>query len=257
MFIENKNVKENKKIIIANWKMYGTYDFAIEYFEKISNLFLDKNLEIVICPPLQFINLGYKILTERNNKQVVIGAQNVSHLTEIASTGEINVKMLEECGAKTVIIGHSERRAICDSNGYINEKIKNLQSSSIRPILCIGENVTSYESGETKTFLKNQIETALQSIKKMDNLIVAYEPIWAIGTGKTPIQEDITTIAEFIKETVNSICKVKTLNVIYGGSVNDKNLHKMLQNKKIDGVLIGGFSLKIEEFCKTLEDVRL
>ncbi len=237
--------------------MYGTYDFTIEYFKSLCDLLLDENIKIIVCPPLQFANLGRRILFEHDNTQITIGAQNVSHLTEVASTGEVSVEMLEECDTKAVIVGHSERRAICDNDEYINKKIKNLQSSSICPILCIGENADIRKSGDTEVFLENQIKTALKDIKKLENLVVAYEPIWAIGTGKTPTQDDISSIAKFITKTVNSLCDVRTLNVVYGGSVNDKNLHEMLSNKDISGVLIGSFSLKTKEFCQALENIKI
>ena len=246
---------ERRKIVIANWKMFGNYEFALDFFKKICDAILPEDLRFIICPPFPYIGLGGRIIAEHDTEQIIVGAQNVSHFLKTASTGEVNVEMLEDCLAKAVIVGHSERRAMGEDDAVINKKIKNLQGTEIQAILCIGENEEENSEGIKEDVLKRQIKNALKDVKMVENLFIAYEPIWAIGSGKTPTQDEIAETANFIKQEINKVCKVENLFVLYGGSVNQDNLREMLANSDLDGVMIGGFSTQTKEFCEFFENM--
>ena len=248
---------KNNKIIVANWKMFGDFDFTIHYFKHLCEEPMDENLRVIICPPYPYINVGCGILFDNEVENICLGAQNVSHLTEQASTGEIDVKILEEIGAKAVIIGHSERREIGETDEIINKKIKTIQNSSLCPILCVGENEGQKENNKTDDAIKQQIECALKDVKKLDCLIIAYEPVWAIGTDEVPNDKEIENIANLIIKTANGCCKINDLYVLYGGSVNGANIKSFLKIKNIDGVLVGRYSTKMHEFCETLKHINV
>ena len=245
------------KIVVANWKMFGDFEFTIHYFKHLCNEMLDENLKVIICPPYPYINIAYRILVENENEQICLGAQNISHLTKQQSTGEINSKMLEESGSKFVIIGHSERREIGENNEIVNQKIKNTLNSSLCPILCVGESKSIKEDNKTKEFIKNQIITALNEVKNIDTLLIAYEPIWAIGSGNIPTESEINEIANLIQQTANECCKINNLYILYGGSVNGANIKQILKINNIDGVLIGSYSTQTHEFCETLSHLNI
>ena len=249
---------ENKtKLIVANWKMFGNFEFTIHYFKHLCDEVIDEDLKIIVCPPLPYINVAYRILIENENEQITLGAQNISHLTDTASTGEINAQMLEESGAKFVFVGHSERRKLGETEEIINEKMKIINTSTLCPILCIGEDIKTKENSKTAEFIENQLETALTGIEKIENLIIAYEPVWSIGTGKTPTDNEIIEIANIIRKTIQQLTKVENLYVLYGGSINGSNIKDFLKIKELDGVLVGGYSLKTHEFCETLAHISL
>ena len=252
---QENNILEKNKIIVANWKMYGSYEFAIDYFKTICDAILPSNFLFVICPPYPYLGVGARMIAEHQSEQIAIGAQNVSRFTKLSSTGDVSVEMLEDCMVKAVIVGHTERRAIGETNDIINKKLKLLQNSNIAPILCIGENEEEYKNKKTEEVLKSQIRGALKDIRKLENLMIAYEPIWAIGTGKTPTQAEIYDISKYIENEVEKICKVENLYLLYGGSVNEDNIDMMLQNDNIDGLMLGGFSRETKKFCDFFENL--
>jgi len=254
--VETENdFPEKSKIIVANWKMFGSYDFAIDYFKNLCDAILPSNFLFIVCPPFPYIGVGTRIIAEHQNEQVVVGAQNVSRFSKVSSTGEISIEMLEDCMVKAVIIGHSERRAIGETDEVINKKMKLLQSSEIVPILCIGESEQDKTNGKTEETLKNQIKIALKDIKKLENLIIAYEPVWAIGSGKTPTQKELSQISAYIKTEVEKVCKVENLNILYGGSVDSNNISEMLSNDDLDGVILGAFGRDTKAFCDFFENI--
>lgn len=248
-------MRENgEKIIIANWKMFGDFEFTIHYFKHLCDCMLDPKLRIVVCPPAPYINLAQRIITEHENEQICIGAQCVSASENVSSTGEISVKMLEECGAKVVMVGHSERRKIDETDEVVNRKLAVLKSSTLGAILCVGENESIKSKGQDAVceFITKQLDVALKGIKIDDDIMIAYEPIWAIGSGKTPTEEEISMVANTIREHFDD-----GVRVLYGGSINEENINKMVACKAIDGVLIGRFSTATHEFCDALEGLHL
>ena len=246
--------ENSEKIIVANWKMFGDFEFTIHYFKHLCDCMLDLNLKVIVCPPVPYINLAQRIITEHENEQICIGAQCVSASDNMSSTGEISAKMLEECGAKIVMVGHSERRKIDETDEIVNRKLAVIAGSSLGAILCVGEDesIKSKGQGAVCDFIKKQLDAALKGIKIDESIMIAYEPIWAIGSGKTPTEEEISIVANTIKEHVDN-----DVRVLYGGSVNESNINKMVSCKAIDGILIGRFSTKTHEFCSALEGLHL
>lgn len=225
------------KILVANWKMNGDVGFAEKFFEKINRI-STKN-QIIVCPP-------FPLLHKFQNFSHSLGAQNCSEKTNGAFTGEVSPLLLQDLGCKYVIIGHSERRRIFkESDEIIFEKYKTLTNLNLIPIVCVGE--TEEERSEWRDILSIQL-SKLKNDENLSRAIIAYEPVWSIGSGKTPTAAEIHEVLSFIKQTTNSKCPT-----LYGGSVNIKNISDILQIPSVDGVLIGGASLKIEEFSEMIQ----
>lgn len=187
---------------------------------------------------------------------VTIGAQNMHDAAEGAYTGEISAKMLKSAGAKFVILGHSERRHLFhETNEFINHKVKMALKEQIQPILCIGETLEEYEAGTTKKILKEQLEMSLAGIKpdKMKPLVLAYEPVWAIGTGKTATPEIAKEMHAYIRQLVKEKWGID-VPILYGGSVKPENARALMAQKDIDGVLVGGASLNVDSFTKIIQN---
>ena len=248
-------MRENgEKIIVANWKMFGDFEFTIHYFKHLCDCVFDPKLRVIVCPPVPYINLAQRIITEHENEQICVGAQCVSASESISSTGEISAKMLEECGAKVVMVGHSERRKIDETDDVVNKKLAVLESSALGAILCVGENENIKLQGRDAVceFIKNQLDSALKGIKIDESMMIAYEPIWAIGSGNTLTEEEISVVANTIKEHLGD-----GVRILYGGSINESNINKMIACKAIDGILVGRFGTKTHEFCSALEGLHL
>jgi triosephosphate isomerase len=244
-----------KKMVIANWKMNPvTLEEAEKLFSNIAkNIAPIKNTQIIICPPFLYLENLKKI-----SRKIDLGAQNASLEEGGAHTGEISATMLYEAGIKYVLLGHSERRALGENNSDINKKIKIALSSGLVPILCVGDKERD-ANHEYFGMIKNQIEECLAGIQKnaISKVIIAYEPIWAIST--TPGRKDATTddsyeMAIFIRKVIiDKIgATVKMPKILYGGSVNDKNSGEFLARGGVDGVLVGGASLRAEKFLKII-----
>ena len=181
-----------------------------------------------------------------------MGSQNCSNFENGAYTGEINASMLKDANCNFCIIGHSERRMIFNENSSdIKKKAKNLLKSGINPIICIGETLDEKKEGVTKEILKNQIIESIPDDVSNNEIIIAYEPIWAIGTGMTPSLEEINSTHQFIREHNGRFKKFK---ILYGGSVKAANAKEIISLSNVDGALIGGSSLKIDEFTKIIQD---
>ena len=242
-----------KKVIAGNWKMNMLPNEAIEYIEKLSKLVKDTNNEVVLCVP--YVDLFYALLTAQNTN-IKIGAQNMHFEEKGAYTGEVSPKMLKAINVEYVIIGHSERRQYFnETDETVNKKVKAAFENGLKPIVCVGETLQQRENGETAKIITNQTKLALDGLTKeqVENTIIAYEPIWAIGTGKTATSEDANNS---IKEIRNEIAKNYGQNtadrviIQYGGSVKSKNAKELFTMSDIDGGLVGGASLDPEEFSK-------
>ena len=235
--------------IVANWKLNGSREFNQKWALEFLKHFNGNNFSSVgIAPASIYIDHLKEIL---NDYEIKIGAQNIDFLETGARTGEISASMIKDLGCEFSIIGHSERRILFDeTNQIIQKKLIQANKNSVIPILCIGESAEENQANNTFNVLKKQIIEALQDIAELSSLIIAYEPVWAIGSGKIPNSEEINSIHEMIKDVVQSrFPKIGLESVLYGGSVNLKNAPSMFKQKNIDGALIGGASLDGKEFA--------
>ena len=229
---------------IANWKMFGNLN-SLNSLNKVIKFSKSKEIKkgrLIYCPPNTLISSFFK---KFQNCLIDIGGQNCHESDDYGShTGYVNCKMLKDIGANYVIIGHSENREKGETNKIINQKIKSAIKANLKVILCIGETFAEKKDGKTKSILSNQIKTALYKINKKSNLFIAYEPVWSIGTGKIPKIKDLEKIVEFIKKRFYG----KIPKILYGGSVNPKNINSLKKIKDLDGFLIGGASLNSKKF---------
>lgn len=244
-----------KPLIVANWKCNPlTLKEGEELVKRIEEGIEEvSSAEVVICPPFVFL----PFLIQRAG--LPFGAQNCFSEDKGPFTGEISVNMLEEVGAKYVIIGHSERRKIFkETSEEINLKLLKVLNSSITPILCIGENREEREQGKTFDVLTEQLEKCLLGVSKEDSskMVLSYEPVWAIGTGQPAQVSDIVEVRVFIREFLsNKFGKenCEKIRVLYGGSVDSNNVHSFVTEARMNGVLVGGASLKSDEFLKLIK----
>ncbi len=243
----------NKKSIIAgNWKMNKTPSEGKVFIDEVQSLAKGlENTEIIFFP--SFLGLSNIQVSE----PFYLGAQNCHWEDSGAFTGEISIPMLIDCNVEYVIIGHSERRLFFNElDNDINKKIKAILASKLKPILCIGETIDDRNAMLTEKFLQNQLERALDGIKSLNECILAYEPIWAIGTGETASIDQISNTHNFIKSVLKKIYP-ESFNcpILYGGSVNPKNAKELIQVEALDGFLIGGASLNKESFVSIINSV--
>ncbi len=227
-----------RKLIAANWKMHGHAEWINKpaEFDKLYPYNERQNLEILICPPFTLIS-EMRDITRQNN--ISLGAQNCHEEARGAYTGEISPEMLAHAGAQYVILGHSERRAMGESNADIMRKAKAARRPSLIPIICVGESLEIRELGEATEFVLEQIKNSVP--EHIGDYVLAYEPIWAIGTGRVPQIEDIEQMHGRIRELVGP-----DVRVLYGGSVKPANAEEILSVENVDGVLIGGASLEMD-----------
>ena len=240
-----------KPIIAGNWKMYKNADEAVQFAYQVADKMPSvEKVDSVICAP--FISL--KELVKCQGRNLKIGAQNMHFEEQGAFTGEIAPSMLTNIGVTYVIIGHSERRAMFnETDETCNKKVHQAFNHGLVPILCVGESLEERETGKTNDLLKGQLEKDLAGLTKeqVEKLVIAYEPIWAIGTGKTATAEVADETCGFIRETVKKLYDEETSEAIriqYGGSVKTSNIDELMSKPNIDGALIGGASLKVEDF---------
>ncbi len=241
-----------RKVIAGNWKMNKCPDGTKRFFETFPELVKDTENEVVLCVP--YIDLAVAMECAKGTN-IKIGAQNVHYEEKGAYTGEISPKMLEHMGVEYVIIGHSERREYYnETDESVNKKLKSAFAHNLKPILCVGETLEQREAGVTKDFVTTQVRKALEGLSndEVKRLIIAYEPIWAIGTGKTASKEDANEVCAWIREEVNSLYGAISDEVIiqYGGSVKSTNAKDLFTMSDIDGGLVGGASLEPEDFAK-------
>jgi len=211
--------------------------------------------DVAICVPAVCIPAAVKATRET---RVGIGAENCNANASGAYTGEIATNMLVDAGCKYVIIGHSERRAMGETDAEVNAKVKAVLAADLIPILCVGESLEQRETGITGEWITMQIKAALNGVseEKIRKVVIAYEPIWAIGTGKTATPEQAEEVCEMIRTVIRKLYGAKVaraISILYGGSMNEKNAYELLAQPDIDGGLIGGASLVPEKFVKIIE----
>jgi triosephosphate isomerase (TIM) len=248
-----------KKIIAGNWKMNKTLlpskELLLEVIDGLSNDVLDK-AEVVVCPPFTSLAMAGELL---KGKKIGLGAQNIHQKDEGAYTGEISAPMIKSLNCEYVILGHSERRQYFgEPNHLINAKVKNALNNGIKPILCVGETLEERENNLHLKIVDEQVTLGLKeiSVENMKNVIVAYEPVWAIGTGKTASPAQANDMHVAIREALENLFGKETADntrILYGGSVNDKNSAELFAKPDIDGGLIGGASLKAENFIQIIK----
>ena len=233
---------------IANWKMFGVLNSlnslhkVLKFLKTFKN---NKSIKLIYCPP----NTLIRPMTKKLKKSYIdVGAQNC-HENEAygAFTGSVNSKMLKSVGAKYVIIGHSENRQVGETNKLINNKIKSALKSGLKVIFCIGETLQEKRKKITKKVLNSQMKLGLNKIQNNKNILIAYEPVWSIGTGLIPKSEELYETINFIKK------KMKNYKVLYGGSVNPKNINELKTITNIDGYLIGGASQDPKKFIDIIK----
>ena len=242
-----------KKVIAGNWKMNMLPNEAIDFIAQLTPMAKDTDNEVILCVP--YIDLFYALLTAQNTN-IKIGAQNMHWEESGAFTGEVSGKMLKAIGVEYVIIGHSERRQyFAETDETVNKKVKAAFANDLKPIVCVGETLEQRESGKTKEIITNQVKLALDGLtnNQVEQTIIAYEPIWAIGTGKTATSEDANNSIKDIRNKISEIYGedvAQKVIIQYGGSVKSTNAKELFETSDIDGALIGGASLKVDEFSK-------
>jgi triosephosphate isomerase len=235
--------------LVANWKLNGSKEFNTQWALEFFRNFNGKNFSYLgIAPPSIYIDHIKAVIA---GHEIMIGSQNIDLEQSGARTGEISASMIKDLGCSFSIIGHSERRLLFqETNQMIGQKLIQANNNSIIPILCIGESAEENQSNNTHNVLEQQIVEALGNANKLSSLIIAYEPVWAIGSGKTPNPEQINSIHEMIKDVVQSrFPKIGLESVLYGGSVNLENATSLFGQKNVDGALIGGASLDGRDFA--------
>ncbi len=243
-------------LIAGNWKMHTTADdasrLAIDVVGQCNNL---DDREVLLAPPFTVLNA---VSNATSNTDIIIAAQNVCWKEQGAFTGEISPVMLKECGATAAIIGHSERRQIFhEDDSLVNQRVLGAISFDLLAILCVGETLEERESKKTFTVLETQIREGLAevTVNAMQNLVIAYEPVWAIGTGKTASKEQAQETHKFIRQLIEKMFEknvAEQLRILYGGSVKPDNVDDLMKQPDIDGALVGGAALNPESFGRII-----
>ena len=241
-----------KPIVAGNWKMNKTPNDSTLFVSGIINILSDiKSVKVIVSPP--FTSLSQLVV----RPPIYTAAQNCHWKESGAFTGEISVPMLKDCGVEYVIIGHSERRHIFkESDEWINNKLKAILAGGLKPILCVGETLDQREKGQTDKVLFQQLTNALVSVEELDDFIIAYEPVWAIGTGVNANVTQIENAHKTIKEIINQKINITNdMHILYGGSVNSYNAEDLISIPGVDGFLIGGASLDANSFASIVNIV--
>jgi triosephosphate isomerase (TIM) len=246
------NVEKIKPVVVANWKMNMTLDSISKFANDFSNESVP--VEVVICPPAPYLYVlnAWQI---KLNATYSLGAQNVHSEKAGAFTGDISAAQLLDVGCQYVIIGHSERRAIGESNEFIHQKVKQALATGLIPILCVGETEEERKLGKTNSIVEEQVLSALQNINDISKVIIAYEPVWAIGTGQSAVPEQAQEVHQFIRSVLIKHFGVNAsrLPILYGGSAKPDNAKDYSAMSDIDGLLVGGASLKADDFKKIIQ----
>jgi len=243
------------KYFIGNWKMFGT-PRSISILNKINSFrSKDKNrnrYRVIITPPYTLLESFSKYF---RNKKIIIGSQNCYQKDQFSSnTAAVSSYMIKSVGAKYTLIGHSDNRAEGDTDLILKDKVKFALKNNLKVVFCIGENRSQKKKNETFKILKKQLDKVLEKKFNMNNIIVAYEPIWSIGTGKIPNQKDLLKTTIHIKKVLKKIFKKTSPLVLYGGSVDENNVNMFSQIKEIDGFLIGGASKSSKKFIDIIKN---
>ena len=246
-----------KPFIVGNWKMNLTLAEGVAFAKSLRKSLQNKN-EIIsgICPPFTFLKDISRVL---EGSSICIGAQNIHSEKNGAYTGEISALMVKDAGCTHVLIGHSERRHLFgEIDSFINAKMKTALSIDLKPIFCIGETLNEREEGKTEYVVKNQLKNGLLEIagNHVEELVIAYEPVWAIGTGKTASPEQANEVHSFIRGFLTDEYGkdvAGSVYIQYGGSVKPENTKELIAQPEIDGLLVGGASIKLESFLKIID----
>lgn len=241
-------------LIAGNWKMNKTATEATELVQALSaTIGKESNVHVVLCPPFTALERVSGLL---EGTHLVLGAQNVHDKVSGAFTGEVSVVMLRNLHVTYVIVGHSERRAIFgETDAFVNRKVLSALEASLRPILCVGETLAEREAGKAFEVVKTQLEAGLAGVAqaKSDQVVIAYEPVWAIGTGKTATPAMAQEVHAFIRSTLNTLFGIEAasrMRILYGGSMKPDNADALLAENDIDGGLIGGAALEAKSFTE-------
>ena len=253
-----------KKIIIGNWKLNLDHLEAIQLFQKLNyslNTDIDEKISIVVAPSHTSLR-SIQTIIDADKLNIFLSSQDVSMFNDGAYTGEVSAHQLGKLNISYCIVGHSERRQhFNETDEIINVKVNNLINKEITPIICFGESNDQRTDGNYMDFLINQIENSTKGLRKdkVDEIIFAYEPIWAIGTGQNASLQDIVEVISKVKEFISkkSFFNEEKIKFIYGGSVSPDNSYEILNSKIIDGALVGGASLDVDKFIKIIESVDL
>ncbi|MEG2956734.1 MAG: triose-phosphate isomerase [Christensenellaceae bacterium] len=243
-----------KPIIAGNWKMNNTPKQATELIHALKPLVKNAQATVVVCPSFACLAAAKEAIA---GSEIALGAQNMHFEQSGAYTGEVSADMLLALGVEYVIIGHSERREyFAETDETVNKKVKVALEKGLTPIVCVGERLEEQQSGITAEVVRKQIKLALLGISKEDvkKVVVAYEPIWAIGTGKTATSDDANQTIKEIRDAIREVFSnaADEVRIQYGGSMNPKNASELMAMSDIDGGLIGGASLKAEDFSKVV-----
>ena len=247
------------KLIVANWKMNPlTLAEAEELLDPIKKIIKDvKNAEVVICPPFIYLEQLSKILNpKRFTLNPILGAQDCFWEDHGAYTGEISPLMLKNLGVEYVIVGHSERRNyLGETDEMVARKVEAVIENGLTPVLCVGETLEQKKKGLAEKIIKEQLENCFRNSKFHNHIVIAYEPVWAIGTGDDCPPEKALEMIKFIKDILKSEFGVQDSRLLYGGSVDSRDIADYLKYPEIEGALVGGASLKTEEFEKIINEV--
>ncbi|WP_306548799.1 triose-phosphate isomerase [Desulfobulbus sp.] len=243
---------ERRPFIAGNWKMYLTLGEAVQLAQAVaatSAACMDR--DVMVAP--SFTSLA-AICAATQGSNLLVGAQNIAWESEGAFTGEISAPMLKDLGVEWAIVGHSERRHIFgENNAMVNRRLHGALNGSIQPILCVGETLADREAGNTFTVLENQVREGLAAVtgQQMARVTLAYEPVWAIGTGKTASKEQAQEVHAFLRQLLANLYEkniAEAVRILYGGSVKPDNIDDLMAQPDIDGALVGGAALKAESF---------
>ena len=239
-----------RKVIAGKWKMNVLPGEALEFVNNLAPIVKDTKNEVIICVP--FTDLFYTLLAVQETN-IHVGAQNMHWKESGAYTGEISPDMLKCINVEYVIIGHSERRQYFnETDETVNLKVKSALEHGLKPIVCVGESLEQKEAGNTEKIITSQVAKALEglTLDDLSNTIIAYEPIWAIGTGKTATAEDANNSIKAIRNKIKELFNTDDVTILYGGSVKPENAKELFSMPDIDGGLVGGASIKAETFGK-------
>lgn len=247
-----------RKVIAGNWKMFNDISQTKDLVSKLIDSLKNKsvNCDVIICPPFTSLSEAHLLI---KNTSIKLGAQNMHFEDSGAFTGEVSASMIKSAGCEFVILGHSERRTIFgETDELINKKLKKAFASGLKPIFCIGETLAERESGITNKVVERQVTLGLKDItaENLNSLIIAYEPVWAIGTGKTATPQQAEEVHEFIRSLISKLYSkdaAEKMVIQYGGSVKPDNAKELLSQKNIDGALVGGACLKADSFTGIIE----
>ncbi|MCA1962378.1 MAG: triose-phosphate isomerase [Prosthecobacter sp.] len=253
-----------KPIVAANWKMHMTPQESDDFLRAFARLVPDKcPIQIVVAPPFVSLERANNALVHAREQSVELAAQNMSQHAGGAFTGEINARMVKDCGCKHVILGHSERRSLYgETNAIVNAKVLAALEARLHPILCIGETLEERDGGQIEKVLESQLRESLAEVgaRRILDVVIAYEPVWAIGTGRTASPEQAQEAHAFVRKVLTDMFGEDTaqkIRIQYGGSVKPGNMAELISQKDVDGALVGGASLEhgsFWEICRAAID---